>query len=144
MFLGNLPINDRSLVQESFQLDMVEQLPEDAEIIASGPPSEAPSSPDAGNVEASTSEASTPAASAEQGRARKRRQPTSAIDKVVLLLESQENHAKKMAKKEYKLSKKTVCLQEEANNINREMVGIIRQYFEVRHERPPDSSNSGE
>ncbi|KAK8787804.1 hypothetical protein V5799_022420 [Amblyomma americanum] len=149
MFLGNLPINDRSLVQESFQLDMVERLPEDAEIIASGPPSEAPSSPDAGNIEASTSlasssEASTPAASAEQGRARKRRQPTSAIDKVVLLLESQENHAKKMAKKEYKLSKKTVCLQEEANNINREMVGIIRQYFEVRHERQPDSSNSGE
>ncbi|KAK8780756.1 hypothetical protein V5799_017903 [Amblyomma americanum] len=32
-FLGNLPMNDRSLVQEIFKLDMVERLPEDAEII---------------------------------------------------------------------------------------------------------------
>ncbi|KAK8771344.1 hypothetical protein V5799_025421 [Amblyomma americanum] len=106
-------MNDRNLVQESFQLDMVERLPENAEIIASGPPSEAPSSPDTGNVEASTSlastslassseastsQVSTPAASAEQGRTRKRRQPTSSIDKVVLLLERQETRAKKMAR----------------------------------------------
>ncbi|XP_077494950.1 uncharacterized protein LOC144105720 [Amblyomma americanum] len=135
------------------QRDMVERLPEEAEIIASGPPSEASSSPDTGNVEASTSlassseastsQASTPAASAEQGRTRKRRQPTSSIDKVVLLLR-QENHAKKMARKKYKLSKKTVCLQEEANDIQREMVSIIRQYFEGQHERLPDCSDSAE
>ncbi|XP_075547082.1 uncharacterized protein LOC142580134 [Dermacentor variabilis] len=153
-FLGNLPMNDRSLVQESFQLDMVERLPEDAEIVASRPPSEAPSSPDTVNVEASTSlastseastsQASTPAASSEKNHTRKRRQPTSSIDKVVLLLERQENRAEKMAKKEYKLSKKTVRLQEEANDLHREMVTIIRQYFESRQERQPDCPDSPE
>ncbi|XP_070389403.1 adhesive plaque matrix protein-like [Dermacentor albipictus] len=100
----------------TLQLDMVERLPEGAEIVASRPASEAPSSPDTVNVEASTSlastseastsQASTPAASSEKSHTRKRGQPTS-IDKVVLLLERQENHAEKMAKKEYKLSKKT-------------------------------------
>ncbi|XP_075539193.1 uncharacterized protein LOC142573848 [Dermacentor variabilis] len=87
-FLGNLPMNDRRLVQESFQLDMVERLPEGAEIVAPRPPSEAPSSADTVNVEvstslastslaptseASTSQASTPAASSEKSHTRKRR-----------------------------------------------------------------------
>nr|XP_054930697.1 uncharacterized protein LOC129386637 [Dermacentor andersoni] len=158
-FLGNLPMNDRSLVQESFQLDMVERLPEGAEIVASRPPSEAQSSPDTLNVEASTSlastnlaptseastsQASTPAASSEKSHTRKRRQPTSSIDKVVPLLERQENRAEKMAKKEYKLSIKTVSLQEEANDIHREMVTIIRQYIESRQERQPDCPDSPE
>ncbi|XP_037554791.1 uncharacterized protein LOC119431378 [Dermacentor silvarum] len=158
-FLGNLPMHDQNLVQESFQLDMVERPPEGAVILASGLPSEATSSPDDGNVKASTSlastsqsstsqsstsHASTPVASAEQGHTRKRRQQTSSIDRVMLLLERQETRAEKMAKKAYKLFKKAVSLQEEANDIHREMVSIIRQYIEGRQERQPDCPDSAE
>lgn len=65
----------------------------------------------------------------------KGRQQASPIDKVVELLERQENRAKKQAKKEYKLSKKTVRLHEETNAIQRELVGILRQYITGQQER---------
>lgn len=144
------------------KLDMVERLPEGAEVVASGALSTAPSSP--GNVEASTSQAwineastsdafignasnseptnqaSSPASTANQGSTRKRQQQASPVDKVLQLLERQENRAETLAKKEYKLSKKTVRLHEEANAIQREMVGIIREYFAGRQENQPDPS----
>ncbi|KAK8783074.1 hypothetical protein V5799_015585 [Amblyomma americanum] len=80
-FLGNLPMNDRSLVQESFQLDMVERLPRMQRLLpqdrhqkrraAQTPEMSRRLTSLASPSEASTSQASTPAASAEQGRARK-------------------------------------------------------------------------
>lgn len=134
---------------------MIEQLPEGAEVVASGPLPTAPSSP--GDAEASTSHAwtsqawtneaanidasaSEPSTSQAPGPTRKRRQQASPIDKVVELLERQENCAKKLAKKDYKLSKKTVHLHEEANTSQRELVGIMRQYFAGQQERQPDLS----
>ncbi|XP_077545978.1 uncharacterized protein LOC144158758 [Haemaphysalis longicornis] len=162
-FLGNLPMNDPSLVQESFQLDMIERLPEGAEVVASGPLPTAPSSPgnpdessshawtsqawtnEADNIDASasgpsTSQVPSPAPTADQGPTRKRRQQASPLDKVVEILERQEDRAAKLAKKDYKLSKKAVRLHEETNAIQREMLGIMRQYFAGQQERQPDLS----
>lgn len=90
---------------------------------------------DASASEPSTSQARPPASTADQGPTRKRRQQASPIDKVVELLERQENRAKKQAKKEYKLSKKTVRLHEETNAIQRELVGILHQYIAGQQER---------
>ncbi|XP_077545913.1 uncharacterized protein LOC144158712 isoform X4 [Haemaphysalis longicornis] len=161
-FLENLPMNDPSLVQESFQLDMIERLPEGAEVVALGPLPTAPSSPgdakasshtwtsqawtnEVANIdtpasEPSTSQAPSPAPTADQGPTRNRRQQASPIDRVVELLERQENCAEKLAKNDYKLSKKTVRLHEKTNAIQRELVGIMRQYFAGQQERQPDLS----
>ncbi|XP_077557150.1 uncharacterized protein LOC144172270 [Haemaphysalis longicornis] len=148
-FLGRLPMNDPSLVEESWQLEVVEEAPEDVEVLAvgteahssrssmieggsPGPQSAGESTPPPAFQSATVASGSAPASAQgpPPGPANGRKRSYNAgLDRIVQLLEDESKHAGKLRKAELKMSRQALRLQKQSIDLQREMNGIMAQYF---------------
>ncbi|KAH7967129.1 hypothetical protein HPB49_022960 [Dermacentor silvarum] len=125
-FLGSLPENDFSLVEESLQVDVVTEAEDGAQVIESWEArADTPHivAPEDGEVWPASQAAreQTTRATPEQGTrgsARRKRSHTSAIDRVAQLVEIESERSNKMAKK-------ALQLQEESNDLQRNLLSIL-------------------
>ncbi|XP_064460244.1 uncharacterized protein LOC135370433 isoform X2 [Ornithodoros turicata] len=149
-FLGDLPSNSSSVVEESLHMDVMIEGEEAGEAVGScdEPTTERSfAQRSGGEDDTSCSSAEQPPSMPENhpatdartqttprlhGEVRRKRPRESSFETVVKLLESELRRSRKREKKEIALAKKRICLQEEANELQREMISLMANYFGSR------------
>ncbi|KAH6926035.1 hypothetical protein HPB50_013030 [Hyalomma asiaticum] len=141
-FLGTLPVNDSSLVEESVEVPDVNETPEGVHVLAEF--NEALAEDSAGAEDTSTSslqdEGGTPAAGSsdtsilkDRGTSRKRKRPSTALQEIMELQKQAEERCASMAQQRLAMQQQMLQLQKESNDTQKDILGVLKSYFEGRN-----------
>ncbi|KAL1480396.1 hypothetical protein MTO96_051064 [Rhipicephalus appendiculatus] len=141
-FLGTLPVNDSSLMEESVEVPDVNETPEGAHVLAEF---NEVINEDAASVEDSSTtslqdEGATPAAGSsdsstpkDPGISRKRKRPSTALQEILELQKHAEERCANLVQQRVAMQQDMVQLQKESNETQKEILTVLKSYFEGRN-----------
>ncbi|KAH6920161.1 hypothetical protein HPB50_028851 [Hyalomma asiaticum] len=147
-FLGTLPVNDSSLVEESVEVPEVNEAPEGAEVLAVGDEAQTDydtaameeastaSSQDGSNAAAncsSSAESESQPDANNSSTKRKRKRPATGLQELLELHRQAEERSAGLASQSMELQKELLQLQKEANETQKEMFGFLKSYFDSQN-----------
>ncbi|XP_077497705.1 uncharacterized protein LOC144108316 [Amblyomma americanum] len=138
-FLGSLPCNDASLLEKSFQLEVVTEMSAAAQVAASSPEEAADATAldteeevfGNGSPSSACSRSDGPAATVNFRRTSRgeKRKKSSAFGRLMNAYEAESKRAALLSQEELKIARKANRLQKEANEIQRGILKVISKYF---------------